>query len=124
MRRRITIGLAAVFVLGVVIWALSPRDTPQYHLAAIRNSDDLSLTLWRNYLRARTWVWLAHGAPKRERHEKSLMGMGFFQIKAFTLSNRTHSASDQEALSALYDGEMFPDGCWTRTHGPESNVRI
>ena len=122
MRRRICIGLVGVFVVAVVVWTLSPRDTPQYHLTAIRNSDYLSLTSWRNYLRARTWAWLAHGAPNRERHEKALMDMGFFQMKTFTLTNRTDSASDQEALFALYDRETFPDGCWTRAHGPEPNV--
>jgi len=50
------------------------------------------------------------------------MDMGFFQMKTFTLTNRTDSASDQEALFALYDRETFPDGCWTRAHGPEPNV--
>ena len=122
MRRKICIGLGGLFVVSAVVWVLSPRDTPQYHLAAIRNSDSLSLTSWRNYLQARTWVWLAHGAPNRERHEKALIDMGFFQVKAFALSNRTHSASDQDALFALYNRETFPDGFSTRAHGPEPNV--
>jgi hypothetical protein len=88
----------------------------------MRNSDYHSLTSWHEYLQFSTWVWLAHGAPNRERHEKALIEMGFFQVKTFTLSNRTDSVSDQETLFALYDQEKFHDGLWTRSMGPESNV--
>jgi hypothetical protein len=122
MRRRIYLGLVGLFVVVVIVRMLSPRETPRYHLAAIRNSDYVSLTSWRNYLRSRTWVWLARGAPNREHHEKALLEMGFFQLKTFTFINRTDWDSEQVALNALLSKETFPDGCWTQAHGPEPNV--
>jgi hypothetical protein len=64
---------------------------------------------------------MADSAAK-ERREKEWLGTGFFQVKTFILTNRTDSASDQEALFNLYDREKFRDGYWTRAMGPESNV--
>jgi hypothetical protein len=70
-------------------------------------------------LRARL---LAAESAERERREKAWLASGYFQIKTFTLSNRTDSLADQEDLFQLEKRESFHDGYWTRAMGPESNV--
>jgi hypothetical protein len=78
-------------------------------------------------------VWLDREPPLRareraaedaesERRLKENIASGYFRVKTFVLSNRTDSASDQDALFTLYDREKFQDGGWIRAMGPESNV--
>jgi hypothetical protein len=124
MPRKLYICLASVCLVATLVWVFSPRRTPQYHLAAMRNSHHDSLTSWRSYLQARTWVWLAQGAPKWKNHEKALLDMGVFEDRDFTLSYRTSASADQDALLALYKRESFQDDCWTWRwlSGPGTNV--
>ena len=70
-------------------------------------------------LRARL---LAAESAERERREKAWLASGYFQIKTFTLSNRTTSLADQEDLYRLQQRETFHDGHWTRATGPERNI--
>ena len=65
---------------------------------------------------------LAAESAERERREKAWLASGFFQKKAFTLTNRTDSLEDQEVLFELQQREKFKDGHWTQAMGPESNV--
>jgi hypothetical protein len=58
----------------------------------------------------------------RDRRQRAWIDSGYFRVKAFTLTNRTDSLADLEALFELEQRETFHDGHWTRAMGPESNV--
>ena len=71
--------------------------------------------------RERVRLLIAESA-ERERRQKIWIDSGYFQVRAFTLSNRTDSVADQEVLFESEQREEVHDGQWTRAMGPESNV--
>src|ERR1041384_55973 len=84
----------------------------------------LTFTVWLDRAPPRRARELAGGGGQRKRRLKAWLDSGCYQIKTFTLSNRTHSLEDQGDLFRLVELERhnFHDVQGGRGWGPEPGV--